>query len=53
MILYDYDPDAGILTWEISISYLDALHERRDIRIDVAALRNLGKYQVMVGKDAC
>lgn len=46
-------PDAGILTWEISLSYLDALCKRRDIRIDVAALRNLGKYQVMAGRDAC
>lgn len=46
-------PDADTLTWEISLSYLDALRERRDIRIDVAALRNLGKYQVMAGKSAC
>ena len=46
-------PDACILTWEISLSYLDTLRERRDIRVDVAALRNLGKYQVMAGKDAC
>lgn len=46
-------PDADILTWEISISYLNTFRERRDIRIDVVALRNLGKYQVMTGKDAC
>lgn len=46
-------PDADILTWEISLSYLNTLRERRDIRIDVSALRNLGKYQVMSGKNAC
>ena len=46
-------PDADTLTWEIAISYLNAFRERRDIRVDVAALRNLGKYQAMAGKKAC
>lgn len=46
-------PDADILTWEVAISYLDAARERRGIRNSVAALRNLGKYQVMEGKEAC
>lgn len=46
-------PDAGVLTWEVALSYLNATRERRDIRMNVAALRNLGKYQVMIGKDAC
>jgi len=46
-------PDADILTWNITLSYLDATHERRDIRVPVIALRNLGKYQIMIGKDAC
>ncbi len=46
-------PDAGTLTWEIVLSYLNALHEKRDVRVDVAALRNLEKYQVMAGKNAC
>lgn len=44
---------ADVLTWEIALSYLDDLHEKRDIRVDVAALRNLGKYQAMTGKKAC
>ena len=46
-------PDAGVLTWEVALSYLNATRERRDIRMNVIALRNLGKYQVMIGKDAC
>lgn len=46
-------PDASVLTWEISLSYLNELRKRRDIRIDVVALRNLGKYQVMTGREAC
>lgn len=46
-------PDACILTLEMALSYLELLRERRDIRVDVAALRNLGKYQVMTGKAAC
>lgn len=46
-------PQARILTWEIALSYLEFLRERRDIRVDVATLRNLGKYQVMRGKPAC
>jgi len=47
-------PGAGILTWGIFPSYLNATRERerRDIRVDVAALRNLGKYQIMLDKDA-
>lgn len=46
-------PEACILTWEIALSHLELLRKRRDIRIDVCALRNLGKYQIMTGKDAC
>lgn len=46
-------PDASILTWEIALSYLNAIHERREVRIDVAAVRNLGRYQIMTGKPAC
>lgn len=46
-------PQACVLTLEIAFSYLELLRERRDIHVDVAALRNLGKYQVMSGKPAC
>lgn len=46
-------PDSGVLTWEIAISYLNDLLAKRDVRLDVAALRNLGKYQLMLGKAAC
>lgn len=46
-------PDTSILTWEISLSYLNAIRERRGVRTDVAALRNLGRYQAMAGKTAC
>lgn len=46
-------PDASVLTWEIALSYLNAIHERREVRTDVAAVRNLGRYQVMAGKPAC
>ena len=46
-------PDADVLTWDIALSYLQACHERRDVRVDVAALRNLGRYQASLGKKAC
>lgn len=46
-------PGNDVLTWEIALAYLQAYRERRDIRIDVAMLRNLGKYQVLLGKEAC
>lgn len=46
-------PGADTLTWEIALSYLSAIHERREVRTDVAAVRNLGRYQAMNGKDAC
>lgn len=46
-------PEMETLTWEIALSYLDAMRKRRDVRVDVAALRNLGKYQILIGKDAC
>jgi len=46
-------PQAELLTWDIILSYLNEYRKRRDIRVDVAALRNLGKYQIMTGKDAC
>lgn len=46
-------PDADILTWDIALSYLQAQRAHRDVRVDVAAIRNLGRYQVMSGKDAC
>lgn len=49
----DAFPDAEILTWGIALSYLQAKQERRDIYVDVAAIRNLGRYQIMSGKDAC
>lgn len=46
-------PDATVLTWEIIISYLNTLKCQRDIRVDVAALRNLGKFQLRKGMNAC
>lgn len=46
-------PEADTLTWEIALSYLNDTRERKDVKVDVAALRNLGKYQIMVGKEAC
>lgn len=46
-------PNDDVLTWDIALSYLQAYRERRDIRVDVAMLRNLGRYQVMLGKKAC
>lgn len=50
---YKLFPDDNVLTWDIVLSYLQSYRERRDIRIDVAALRNLGRYQCMLGKEAC
>ena len=41
-------PSADILTWDVAFSYLNATRERRDVRIPVVALRNLGKYQIML-----
>lgn len=46
-------PDADVLTWDIALSYLQAKRERRDIHVDVAAIRNLARYQILLGKDAC
>lgn len=46
-------PEAEILTWEIALGFLDDIRRQRDNRCDVAALRNLGKYQLMLGKKAC
>lgn len=46
-------PDADILTWDIALSYLQAKREHRDIYVDVAAVRNLARYQILLGKDAC
>ena len=46
-------PDSSILTWEIAISYLNSIKEHRDVRVDVIALRNLGKYQTKKGLMAC
>lgn len=46
-------PDADILTWDIALSYLQAKRERRDIYVDIAAIRNLARYQLLLGKDAC
>lgn len=46
-------PDTDILTWDIALSYLQAKRERCDIYVDVVALRNLGRYQILLGKNAC
>lgn len=46
-------PDACVITWEIALSYLNYMKGRRDVRCDVAAIRNLGKYQIRKGLDAC
>ena len=46
-------PGTDILTWDIVLSWLNAIRDRRDVRIPVAAIRNLGKYQIMLGKNAC
>lgn len=46
-------PDADVITWDIALSYLLAKKERCDIYVDVAAIRNLGRYQILSGKDAC
>ena len=46
-------PDADVLTWDIALSYLQAKQERCDIYVDVAAIRNLGRYQILLGRDAC
>ena len=46
-------PDANTLTWEIAVGYLTEMRKRRSVRVDVVAIRNLGKYQVRNGKDAC
>lgn len=46
-------PDADVLTWEIALSYLQSKRERCDIYVDVAAIRNLARYQILLGKDAC
>lgn len=46
-------PDADVLTWDIALSYLQVKQERCDIYVDVAAIRNLGRYQILSGKDAC
>ena len=46
-------PTADVLTWDIALSYLQDKRERSDIYVDVAAIRNLGRYQVMAGKEAC
>ena len=46
-------PDADILTWDIALSYLQTKRERCDIYVDVAAIRNLGRYQILLGKNAC
>lgn len=46
-------PQEDILTWDIALAYLNEYRKRRDIRVDVAALRNLAKYQIMIGKNAC
>jgi integrase len=45
-------PDADILTQDIALSYLQAKRERCEIRVDVAAIRNLARYQIMSGKGA-
>lgn len=46
-------PKADVLTWDIALAYLQEYKKRRDVRVDVSMLRNLGKYQIMIGKDAC
>lgn len=46
-------PLQDVLTWEISIEYLNEVQNRRDIRLDVVTLRHLAKYQQMIGKPAC
>lgn len=46
-------PNDNVITWDIALSYLSHMRDRRDIRIDVVAIRNLGKYQIRKGIDAC
>lgn len=46
-------PDADVLTWDIALSYLETKRERCDIYVDVAAIRTLARYQILLGKDAC
>lgn len=45
-------PETDLLTWDIISSYLEVINERRDVRCDIVALRNLAKYQIMLGKGA-
>lgn len=59
-LLKDFDtfcemhfPNENVLTWDIAISFLTKIRERRDVRCDVVALRNLAKYQIASGKKAC
>ena len=46
-------PEADLLTWDIVSSYLEMVNARRDVHCSVVALRNLAKYQIMLGKEAC
>lgn len=49
----EFFPDADVITWDIALSYLQKKRERCGIYVDVAAIRNLGRYQILLGKDAC
>lgn len=45
-------PSDDVLKQHIAYGYLENVNAHRDNRVDVAAIRNLGKYQIMIGKDA-
>lgn len=49
----EHFPDEDVLTWNIVLTYLTELRKSRDVRVDIAAIRNLGKFQVQKGKSAC
>ena len=45
-------PDVDVLTCDIALTYFSTFREGRDFRVYVTALRNLAKYQIMIGKKA-
>lgn len=47
-----YCPQANVLTKEVAFGFLNYIRENRKSRSDTAAICNLGKYQLMTGKNA-
>lgn len=46
-------PNSQVVTWEIALSFFNSFRRGRDFRVYVVAVRNLAKYQIMTGKQAC